>query len=518
MTPGDRRSFRLVLLAAALLYVVRLGSVPLFDPDEARFARTSLEMARTGDLVVPTFEGRPRLQKPPLLHWLQGALFSAVGPREWAARLPAALATLAAIALAGLVARRRFGEEAASWTAAVLATIPLVLVGGRVGTTDALLALHVFAFVALDLAAPEERTSARPLLAGAFLGLAFLAKGPVGVALPVLAVVAGRTAAAREVWPGGRAVLLAAGSCLAVALPWTLALLASVGTERVLDLLRIEIVGRVAEGTAHGKPWWYYGAVLPIAAFPWSLPALAGLARAAGSWRDPASRTARYAGAAILAGVVFLSFSRGKLPSYALPLAPLVALVVTWEAGHAFSRPERKTAGSLGLAIGLLAGAVVFALAPARFDAVPRSIGLALGAVYLVGALAALWALVRGRPRLLWSSAVAVQVTVVAVAAWVVPSLLSERRSAADLVEAYPRIRGERPLLVVEIELPSLTLYADRVPERFLAHEVEARLDDPDRPLLVTADVDWDRLPPSARERLSEIGRKGKLVLAEERK
>ena len=34
------------------------NNVPLLDPDEARFARTSVEMMRNGDPVVPQFESR----------------------------------------------------------------------------------------------------------------------------------------------------------------------------------------------------------------------------------------------------------------------------------------------------------------------------------------------------------------------------------------------------------------------------------------------------------------------------
>ena len=120
-------------------------------PDEARFARTSLEMQRSGDPVVPTFEGRPRLVKPLLLHWIQSALFSVLGTAEWVARLPSILATLGTLALTGVVARRRFGEPGAFWAMTCLITMPLFIVIGRLGTADALLMLHVWAIVAYDL-------------------------------------------------------------------------------------------------------------------------------------------------------------------------------------------------------------------------------------------------------------------------------------------------------------------------------------------------------------------------------
>ncbi len=137
------------VFAAALLWGA--ASVPLLDPDEARFARTSIEMLRSADPVVPTFEGRPRLTKPPLLHWIQAALFRALGPTELAARLPSIAATLGLVLLMVRVLRRRFGDEGAAWAAAAFASVPLVVALGKVGTIDALLSLHVGAVVLLDL-------------------------------------------------------------------------------------------------------------------------------------------------------------------------------------------------------------------------------------------------------------------------------------------------------------------------------------------------------------------------------
>ena len=75
--PG-RRALPLVLAVAACLLFAGSAS-PLIDPDEARFARTSVEMLQSGNLVVPTYRGEPRLVKPPLLHWMQMAVFRALG-------------------------------------------------------------------------------------------------------------------------------------------------------------------------------------------------------------------------------------------------------------------------------------------------------------------------------------------------------------------------------------------------------------------------------------------------------
>ncbi|NIM02056.1 MAG: hypothetical protein GTN89_16190, partial [Acidobacteria bacterium] len=77
---------------------------------------------------------------------------------------------------------------------------------GRQGTLDALLMLHVWAVVAYDLDRPDDGARAAwPY--GVLTGLAFLIKGPVGVVLPLLMMLAGRTAAGRPVAPSLRGAM-----------------------------------------------------------------------------------------------------------------------------------------------------------------------------------------------------------------------------------------------------------------------------------------------------------------------
>jgi 4-amino-4-deoxy-L-arabinose transferase len=186
-------------------------------------------MLRSGDRVVPRFQNEQRLAKPPLVHWIQSALFSVVGPREWAARLHAVASTLGSLLLVGALARRQFGPEGRTWAAAIFASMPLVIVLGRVGTLDALLAVHVLAIVIVDMVDETIPTNYRAILTGALLGLAFLIKGPVGVALPLLVMVVGRAIAKREVVPDLRSAVIAAAAWATVVLPWGLALIRRVG-------------------------------------------------------------------------------------------------------------------------------------------------------------------------------------------------------------------------------------------------------------------------------------------------
>jgi 4-amino-4-deoxy-L-arabinose transferase-like glycosyltransferase len=509
----SRLIFWLVAAAAAVLLLLRLGTPYLIDPDEARFARTTVEMTRSGDLVVPTFEGEPRTVKPPLLHWAQATFFRILrGPGELGARLPSALATLGTMFLLAWVARRRFGDEGAIWAAAIFITIPLVAVLGRVGSTDALLSLHIFAALAIDMAEYGETGKNRGGVMGALLGLAFLAKGPVGVILPILMILAGRTAAGRNVVPHWRAVLTFVAGWSVVALPWSLVFLNRVSMGEVVRTLRAEVFERYFAGTDHVQPPWYFAAVVVVAFAPWVAPLVVALVRVLGLRRDPVARTGLYAAAAFLVALLFFSIGRGKLPQYILPAAPLAALLVTWGLGRELSAPRERRTGSLLLTGALLFETILLGSAGAVFPMeAARQAAVAGAAAYALGALVAIWGLLRARPRLVFGAAAGATAIFLLAGAIFIHPALADYRSTGTLVSEIPELASDRPTVLVEIRLPSLTYYLDRVPERITSGELSSRLDRADAPVVVIAAEDIERVPMPDLARLREIGRSGKL-------
>lgn len=512
--------YRAVAAAAAFLFLLGLDGYALLDPDEARFARTSIEMSRSGDLVIPTFEGAPRLAKPPMIHWVQAFLFRVIGPGEGVARLHAAVATLGSLLLVGWVARRRFGDEGGVWAMTVFATMPLVFGSGRVGMVDALLAVHVFAAIALDLGTEDRPGAQRGLAMGGLAGLAFLVKGPVGPVTILVALLAGRTAAGREVVPHRRTAAFAVGAFLAVALPWGLALVQRIGPSAVTGLLEHEVVERSVQGTSHVKPPWYYLPVLLVGALPWSGALLSGLVRLLWRRNDPEARTALQAAGALLGGIVLFSLSRGKQPYYLLPLFPLAALIATWEIGQELAYPKRRRWASsfvvvvmVGLAVGL-GGAAALRL---ERDFLPAAV---IGAVAFGGAaIAGLAGLVGARPRLVHGSAALATAIFLSSAILSAGGPLSERRSARALVAAVPAlVDPARPLVLAGARVPSLTWYVDRNPEDLdTAERLGERLGRGDAAIFVVAEDDLAVVPEADRARLREIGRHGKYRVLEEK-
>jgi 4-amino-4-deoxy-L-arabinose transferase-like glycosyltransferase len=365
----------LMLLLVGAIALLRLGAVPLIGPDEPRYARVAVEMQRAGAWVSPTLQGEPWLEKPPLYYWLAGTAFRFLGETETAARLPSVLALLLLTGATALVAARLYGAGAGLHAGFALGTSLLSFAYGRAASMDMLLAACATAatgLVALRLLGIAGR-AALPA-AGVFVGLALLAKGPLGLLLPGL-VTCGFLLIARDRTAWDRLVRplwmpsLAAALCGLVALPWYLAAWRAHGREFVdVFLLNHNLQRFTSTIHRHPGPIVYYVPVLLLGLFPW-----AGLVPAA--LRAVAPRRSR-ADLFVLLWLAlpfaFFSLAGSKLPGYILPcLAPLAILV-----GRVADRWTRGSPGAWGRAaalLGLVLGAVVFASAFAlRAQGEPR--------------------------------------------------------------------------------------------------------------------------------------------------
>src|SRR5438094_1370012 len=104
LPPPTRHALLVILIAlAALLHVVTIGTGDLYSETEGQYAGAAREMVARYDWLLPTNNGMPRLQKPPLLYWLIIASYKILGVNEAAARLPVALAVVAPVALLFLI-------------------------------------------------------------------------------------------------------------------------------------------------------------------------------------------------------------------------------------------------------------------------------------------------------------------------------------------------------------------------------------------------------------------------------
>lgn len=108
LTPPPTRHalFAFCLVLAALLHIATIGWGDLYSQTEGQYAGAAREMVASHNFLVPTNDGIPRLQKPPLLYWLIAVSFKIFGVSAAAARLPIALSVVATVALIFLIGER----------------------------------------------------------------------------------------------------------------------------------------------------------------------------------------------------------------------------------------------------------------------------------------------------------------------------------------------------------------------------------------------------------------------------
>ncbi|HEY3220068.1 MAG TPA: glycosyltransferase family 39 protein [Gemmatimonadales bacterium] len=381
-----------LLLAAVLALGFDLGGYPLFDPDEGRNAEVAREMAATNDYVLPHFDGLPYLDKP-IVYFASAALaMEVLGPTATAARLPAYLFTIATLIVVVWFGRRRWGDDAGWLAALALATMPLVLAYARTTIMDSALS---FCTTLAILAFWDER----PVLAWAAMGLGAITKGPVAMLVPLLTLIPYSLLTRR---PMRRLFPLAGlGVFAIVAVPWFLAVSHRIPEFPHYVFVR-ETFERVTTTRFHRTaPFWYYVPIVPIAAFPWIVPAL-GRVR---NWRwvwlarrvNPQAQESIFLACWVLGPLLFFTLNQSKLPQYVLPLMPPFALA----AARVLTRQARELGGGIGVAsstyavlAALLGVALVsltvwlhapISLTPAERAAIPQA-ALAVGALLLISA------------------------------------------------------------------------------------------------------------------------------------
>jgi len=456
-TPVDNRWLILLLVLAALALGWDLGGGRLLDPDEGRNAEVAREMASTHDYIVPHLDSLPYLDKPVLYFAAAAAAMQLLGPRELAARLPAYLATLGTIALVVWFARRRYGADAGWLAGLALATMPMVLAYARTTIFDSALSLCTTAAV---IAFAEDRA----VLAWAAIGAGGLTKGPIAILIPLAVVVPhalliGRPLKSLVPWRG---VLLFA----VVAFPWFLAVTARIPQFPYYAFVR-ETFQRFTTTSFHRTaPFWYYLPIIPIAAFPWIIPALSRLGGGRLRWAWEARRVNDRARDALLLGcwmvgpLVFFTLNQSKLPQYVLPLMPAFALA----AARHLSRETPATGwrAYVGSAAVLAAGLLFLpALLPARIPltAAERAsipgVGLALAAV-LAGAATVVAFGAWRRQRTLVAAGYAAAVIALPLVTTPLMRAVGDDRSAAALADS---VRGKGAVLAIAVYPPSLPFY-----------------------------------------------------------
>lgn len=181
----------LISVGFAALYLLIAGSSTLWDQDEPRYARVTVEMMESGNYLVPTFNGEAWFDKPILLYWLMSVPVRLFGPGEVSCRFFGVIGTAATLLLTFFIGTKLFNAKAGLWAEAILATTLLMIFIGSSAIVDGVAMPFIIGAMAIFIWRRADKIRAFDAGAiGVLMGLGMLAKGPLGLMpLPVMFVI-----------------------------------------------------------------------------------------------------------------------------------------------------------------------------------------------------------------------------------------------------------------------------------------------------------------------------------------
>ena len=279
-----------LVLISWIAFFWNLGVMGVMDKTEALFVEVAHQVYLTDDWITPRWNWQTFFDYPIWGYWMVALSFKLFGVSEWAARLPVALAAIAVVALS-FYTLRYFGlngqdeqlETRQKWIRAWIGTGIVALnpgwVGwGRTSVTDMFLssaiAMAMLSFF-LGYAQPDNpKVQQRWYLAApVFAAIAVLAKGPVGLLLPALAISIFLIYVG-QFWQVLREINLIAmiGIFLLITVPWYAAATQVNGAEFIGTFFGFSNFQRFTSVLyRHAGPWYFYLPYCFILLCPWSL-------------------------------------------------------------------------------------------------------------------------------------------------------------------------------------------------------------------------------------------------------
>lgn len=211
---STRRHYLILLFCAGIVFFTNLGTPKLWDWDEPRNAGCAAEMLAAGDWIVPVFNGELRVHKPILLYWFMLTAYEMFGVTEFAARFWSAVLGVGTVLMTYHIARRLFDGATGLLAGVALASTLSFGIAARAATPDSVLIFFTTAATLVYVlgtfrsreASGEGRDAEQrgpvlrveghyfpqswpvAMLMYALMGMAVLAKGPVGLVLPTAVI------------------------------------------------------------------------------------------------------------------------------------------------------------------------------------------------------------------------------------------------------------------------------------------------------------------------------------------
>ena len=178
---------RILISLFILSFLIKLGSSPLLEIDEAIYAEVAREAFVSGDYFSTYYNFETEFSKPPFQYWLLQISYAIFGINEWAVRLPSFMAALGVLSLTYLFGKNIRSSDTGLWACLVLCAN----VGFYSMMRDARMDITLTFFITLSIYGfynyiYKGQNSIKGFLY-VYIGMAgaTLTKGPIGIIFPV---------------------------------------------------------------------------------------------------------------------------------------------------------------------------------------------------------------------------------------------------------------------------------------------------------------------------------------------
>lgn len=342
------RSFYLILGLTFIVTFVGLF-IPVMEVDASQYASMSLELLQSNSFLQLTDLGENYLDKPPLLFWFSALSIKLLGNSSLAFKLPSfVLAWISVYALYQWVLLY-YEESIARYASAVYTcSVGFMIFTNDIRTDTLLISFVVLCIWQASLWLKNQQFK-HLIFASVFAGFALLAKGPIGLMVPVLALLP-HLAFKGELRKLFNAQLIAVPFLILLVLsPMLIGLYEQWGIHGIRFYFWEQSFGRITGENVweNDASYFYFLHNIIWVVLPFTIFFLYGLIYAIRHWKNQSEYMSFFG---LVLPFIALSFSHYKLPHYIYVLIPFCAIFIAQAIHHWLSNKNKE--GDLALYYG----------------------------------------------------------------------------------------------------------------------------------------------------------------------
>lgn len=269
MNGSTFKPYLYIILIGAALFFPFLGSVPLFDWDEANFSEAAREMLVADTYSRVFIDYMPFWEKPPIFIWMQALCMKLFGANEWGARMPNAIIGIITLCSLYFIGNKVSQQRLGKWWVGLYIASWLPHFYFKTAIIDPSFNLFIFwAVYHLYALQNSAKSIQHSVLSGVFLGIAVLTKGPAAILICVLTLLVYLILSRFKTTISWKHIGVLTLACCLTTFSWFGIDILQNGWWFTNEFITYQIRLFSTEDAGHGGPFFYHWIVLLIGCFP----------------------------------------------------------------------------------------------------------------------------------------------------------------------------------------------------------------------------------------------------------